>query len=43
MSNKTVFMGNQEIKSNSEPVSGEYIDINGEQFYKISHYDKMAK
>ena len=36
-----MFIGNQEIKTNTEPVAGNYCEINGESFYKISNYDKM--
>ena len=37
-----MFLGNQKLKINSNPVSGEYVAINGESYYKISNFDKMA-
>lgn len=41
MVDNTVYIGNQKVNFNSEPVKGEYIEIDGETFYKISNYDKM--
>jgi len=37
-----LFLGNQKLKINCNPVSGEYVTINGESYYKISNFDKMA-
>jgi len=37
----TLFIGNQKIKTNEQPVKGKYVEVNGETFYKISNYDKM--
>lgn len=42
MYNDPLFIGNQKIKINNDPVSGAYIDIEGEKFYKISNYNKMT-
>jgi len=36
-----IYIGDQKLIINTEPVSGEYTEINGERFYKISNYDKM--
>jgi len=37
-----LFIGNQKIKRNTENIKGEYIEIEGESFYKISNYDQMT-
>jgi hypothetical protein len=37
----TNFMGKQELQINNEPVSGSYVNIDGETFYQILNYDKM--
>jgi hypothetical protein len=37
-----LFLGNQKLQINKEPVTGEYVEINSETFYKISNFDKMT-
>jgi hypothetical protein len=36
-----IFTGNTELKFDNEQVHGQYLNIDGEKFYKISRYDKM--
>jgi hypothetical protein len=38
---KDIFINNQKIKLNKEESSGIYVKIDGEDFYKITNYDKM--
>lgn len=42
MSNKYIYLGNQKSKISKEPVKGDFVELNGETFYKISNYDKMS-
>ena len=41
MVDKPLYIGNQKVNINNEPVKGEYVEIDCETFYKISNYDKM--
>ena len=41
MPTNTIYIGNQCRKNNTPKVTGNYVDLNGETFYKISHYDQM--
>jgi len=41
MSESDLFIGNSLIKKDQKKVTGGYCLINGEEFYKISHYDAM--
>ena len=38
---KDIFINNQKINLNKEESSGTYVKIDGEDFYKITNYDKM--
>ena len=41
MSNKSMLIGNNNIKTTSERISGKYVQLENEFYYKISNYDKM--
>ena len=41
MSNKPIYIGKHRTKKNENKVSGKYVFIENEQFYKIEHYDRM--
>jgi hypothetical protein len=41
MSKEKIFVGNQNLKLKSAPVQGDFVEIDGETFYKISNYDLM--
>ena len=41
MKKKQIYIQSQKLKVNKSPVEGEFIEKNGETFYKISNYDKM--
>ncbi len=36
-----VFIGNTQLQGSQQPVTGEYVSMLGEVFYKINHYDAM--
>ncbi|MCF8435581.1 MAG: hypothetical protein K9G57_01950 [Ignavibacteriales bacterium] len=42
MNKPNIAIGQQELKKNNDPVQGEFTQIYGETFYKISNYDKMS-
>ncbi|WP_372794091.1 hypothetical protein [Pontiella sp.] len=42
MKRRRVMMGECELHSSGSNVKGDYIDLNGEQFYRIQNYDRMA-
>lgn len=41
MSKEKIFVGNQKLKHKSASVQGDFVDIDGDTFYKISNYDLM--
>lgn len=41
MSKEKIFVGNQKLKYQNIQVRGDFVDIDGETFYKISNYDLM--
>lgn len=41
MNKNHIYIGSQKAKLNKATVEGDFIEINGETFYKISNYDKM--
>lgn len=41
MKKNNILIGKQKICKNSENVIGEYVNLNGEVYYKIENYDKM--
>lgn len=41
MSGKTIFLGNTEINQTNKAVKGEFVEIQGEAFYKISNSNQM--
>ena len=41
MKEKEIFIGKNNVRLNREQVDGQYIEIDGELFYKISNYDLM--
>ncbi len=41
MNKNHIYIGSQKAKLNKASVEGDFIEINGETFYKISNYDKM--
>jgi len=42
MNTKNIFLGNSPLKCLRQGVNGEFIEIENEQFYKISNYNQMA-
>ncbi|NNC94788.1 MAG: hypothetical protein HKN92_04445 [Chitinophagales bacterium] len=36
-----IYAGDTELKFDSKAVQGKYVDLNGESFYRIEHYDQM--
>ncbi|MBI1343117.1 MAG: hypothetical protein GC171_09300 [Terrimonas sp.] len=38
---KELFLGNCKLKTEGNSIAGEFMEINGESFYKISAYDRM--
>ena len=41
MTQKSIHIGNQLVQGGDQSVSGEYVNIKGEEFYKIANYDQM--
>ncbi len=41
MTEPNIYLGNNLLKTNTEEVSGTYLTIENEQFYKIANYDRM--
>jgi len=41
MLDKSIYVGKNKINWNDKSVKGDYLELEGETFYKISHYDKM--
>jgi hypothetical protein len=41
MTHKSIHIGNQLVQDEQQSVSGEYVTIKGEEFYKIANYDQM--
>lgn len=41
MKTSPIYLGKTKLQSKSEKAIGEYIELSGESFYKISNYDKM--
>ena len=41
MSDLGVFVGQQQLSDNLDGIQGQYIQTEGEAFYKISNYDRM--
>ena len=41
MDKRSFFIGDTKIKINNSPVIGKFIDVDGEQFYKIEDYNNM--
>lgn len=42
MQKKELYFGNSKIKSQVKDISGEFVSLDGEEFYKITHYDRMT-
>jgi hypothetical protein len=42
MKRKSIFVGKTDLKVEKRQVVGNYVDLKGEKFYKISNYDQMA-
>ena len=42
MTQKKIFIGERELHSSSATVKGEYVDLDGELFYRIQNHDRMA-
>lgn len=42
MKNETLLIGNSLINTTENEVKGGFVEIEGEKYYKISHYDQMA-
>jgi len=42
MMRKSIFVGKTDLKVEKRQVVGNYVDLKGEKFYKISNYDQMA-
>jgi hypothetical protein len=42
MTQKKIFVGGCELRSSSADVKGDYVDLDGEQFYRIRNHDQMA-
>ena len=38
---KNIYLGNQPLKTNINPIAGEEVEINGERYFKISNIDEM--
>jgi hypothetical protein len=41
MTQKSIHIGNQLVQGERQSVSGEYVSIKGEEFYKIANYNQM--
>jgi hypothetical protein len=41
MSNRKIYLGQTPLQLDDEVVGGEFVNINGEDFYRISHFDHM--
>ena len=41
MMRRNIFIGNTPVKVNEAQVGGEFVDLEGERYYKISSYDQM--
>jgi hypothetical protein len=41
MNHKSIFLGNTVLYPESAEVTGQFVEIEGEMFYKISHYNQM--
>jgi len=42
MKRRNVFLGELPVKLNEAPVQGEFVELDGERFYKISNVDRMS-
>lgn len=38
---KKIYLGNQPLNTNNNPITGEEVEINGERYFKISNTDQM--
>ncbi len=38
---KNIYLGNQPLNTNNNPIAGEEVEINGERYFKISNTDEM--
>ena len=41
MNKKAIYLGNTEVNFSNREVSGQFVEIQGEKFYKISHVNQM--
>ena len=41
MTQKSIYIGNQLLEGEPQSVAGEYVSIDGEEFYKITNYNQM--
>ena len=41
MTQKSIYIGNQLLEGEHQSVAGEYVSIDGEEFYKITNYNQM--
>ncbi len=42
MTQKKIFIGDRALRSSSAAVKGEYVDLDGERFYRVRNHDRMA-
>lgn len=42
MKQKKIFIGNCELNSPGADVTGDYVELDGEQFYRVRNHDRMA-
>ena len=42
MKQNKIFIGDCELQLSNEEVKGDYVELDGEQFYRIRNYDRMA-
>ena len=42
MNQRTIYIGNQQRQHDNPEVEGNYVELEGETFYKISNYDRMS-
>ncbi len=42
MTQKKIWIGNRELHSSNEDVKGDYVELDGELFYRIQNHDRMA-
>ena len=41
MTQKSIHIGNQLVQDEQQKVTGDYVTIKGEEFYKIANYNQM--